>query len=327
MNQDPRQAAIVRWLRATLGDADFTLETASSDASFRRYFRVTLDGHSRIVMDAPPEREACSPFLAVAERFAEAGLHVPRIEAASIEQGFLLLEDLGSTDYLHRLDAASADRLYGDALDALLQLQRNVAHDGLPPYDAALLQRELDLFPEWYLDRHLGQPLSTARQADWQQLCRQLIDSAQAQPQVTVHRDYHARNLIVTSPNPGIIDFQDAVVGPVTYDLVSLLRDCYIAWPPAQVEAWVLGYRRRLLDAGLPAGDSDARFLRWFDWMGVQRHLKVAGIFSRLWHRDGKRRYLDDLPLTLHYIATVAARYPELAWLCELPGVEPLAQS
>jgi aminoglycoside/choline kinase family phosphotransferase len=233
--------------------------------------------------------------------------------------GFLLLTDLGSEQYLPALNADSVGRLYGDAMGALLTLQAcGPQRDELPPYDEALLLREMELFREWYLGRHLGLALSAGEQRMLDETFRRLAQSALEQPQVAVHRDYHSRNLMVAPHNPGILDFQDAVFGPVTYDLVSLLRDCYIAWPREQVEAWALGYQELAIDCGILRLRDEERFLRWFDWMGVQRHLKASGIFARLNHRDGKPGYLKDIPRTLGYVREVAGRYPELAGLGEM---------
>jgi aminoglycoside/choline kinase family phosphotransferase len=280
------------------------LVPASEDASFRRYFRVQPgEGPSLVVMDAPPDREDCGPFVAIAQRLAAVGLHVPAIHAADLDLGFVLLEDLGAIPYLQALDDATVDALYGDATRALRTMQREVASDGLPPYDRALLQTEMALFTDWLLGRHLGLDLSDEERRILEQTFELLVDNALEQPVVCVHRDYHSRNLmVVDANNPGIIDFQDAVAGPVTYDLVSLLRDCYIAWPPERVDAWVDAYA-----AGAPGVDR-ATFRRWFDRMGVQRHLKAAGIFARLRHRDGKPGYLADIPRTLGYIVEVAGR-------------------
>ncbi|MBO8087566.1 MAG: phosphotransferase [Marichromatium sp.] len=319
-----RDAALHAWLDQVLEGAPFQLTPASADASFRRYLRVHLDDRTLIAMDAPPEHEDCGRFARLARRLREAGLNAPGVHAAAIEQGFLLLDDLGERPYLQVLDETNADRLYGEAMDALLTLQTAVASDDLPRYDAAFLGRELGLFRDWFLERHLGRAPDAATTALLDALDRVLIDSALEQPQVCVHRDYHSRNLMwLAADNPGVLDFQDAVLGPLTYDLVSLLRDAYISWPEARVEGWALDFRRHALARGvLPAasagGRDPAHFLRWFDLMGVQRHLKVCGIFARLALRDGKRQYLDDLPRVLDALRTVAARHPELAGLARL---------
>lgn len=301
------------WLTKTLGLPSYAITPASSDASFRRYFRITFNGESRIVMDAPPDREDSRPFVAIGRQLRAIGLNVPEILAEELEQGFLLLSDLGTQQYLSALNDSTVDRLYGDALGALAVLQAcGPGSDSLPPYDEGLLRREMELFRDWYLGRHLGLALKPNEQAVLDESFALLAENALEQPQVSVHRDYHSRNLMVSAHNPGILDFQDAVVGPVTYDLVSLLRDCYIAWPREQVEQWLLGYHDIAVDHGILRGRQEERFLRWFDLMGVQRHLKASGIFARLNHRDGKPGYLDDIPRTLAYVAEVSGRYPEL---------------
>lgn len=317
----PRFGLLLDWLAKVLPNKSLRVAPASSDASFRRYFRVNYDDISHIVMDAPPERENCRPFVAIADALGDLGLQVPEVLEADLEQGFLLLTDLGSRQYLAELNQASVETLYGDALSALarLQLGGDATASLLPPYDAALLHREMELFREWFLGRHLGLILSEAEQRVLDQAFARLADSALEQPRVWVHRDYHSRNLMVTAyRNPGVLDFQDAVIGPVTYDPVSLLRDCYIAWPRARVEAWAVGYWERLRALGRDdLGDAET-FLRWFDLMGVQRHLKAIGIFARLNIRDDKAVYLNDIPRTLAYLLDVAARYPELTELHDL---------
>jgi aminoglycoside/choline kinase family phosphotransferase len=308
-----RVELLTRWLRRDLGLPDFELAPASADASFRRYFRVTFGGESRIVMDAPPEREDIGPFVQIGRRLRAIGLNVPEIHAENAAEGFLLLGDLGSRDYLAALDAGSADRLYGDAFGALAALQAcGPAAGELPPYDRALLRREMELFRDWYLGRHLKLALSEAEQRMLDATFERLADEALAQPQVPVHRDYHSRNLMVAPHNPGILDFQDAVHGAVTYDLISLLRDAYIEWPWERVAAWALGYHDLAVDHGILRGRGEEAFLRGFDLMAAQRHLKVLGIFARLNYRDGKGRYLADLPLVLRYLREEAARRPEL---------------
>ncbi len=305
------------WLSEALALGNYEIAPASADASFRRYFRLVRDGESLIAMDAPPDREDSRPFVKVGTALFQAGLHVPQILEQDLEQGFLLLSDLGSRSYLDALSAESVERLYGDALGALAVMQACVPADGLPPYDEALLRQEMALFPDWFLTTHLGMELSTGEQRLLDGTFTLLVDSALAQPQLFVHRDYHSRNLMVCAHNPGILDFQDAVRGPVTYDLVSLLRDCYIAWPRAQVEEWVQGYHDIALDHGIIREPMSEQFLRWFDLMGVQRHLKAIGIFARLNHRDGKPGYLNDIPRTLAYVEEVGGRYPELAGFAE----------
>lgn len=317
---DERYALMLNWLGALLPGADLAVTPASEDASFRRYFRVRLNDTTRIVMDAPPAKEDSRPFVVIAAALFDLGLQTPRIFAADFEQGFLLLSDLGEQPYLTVLDEDNADRLYGDALAALARLQTGGDPTSalLPAYDGALLRRELDLFRDWFLDCHLGLSLSAAEQRMLDTAYAVLLDNALEQPRVWVHRDYHSRNLMVTAEaNPGVLDFQGAVVGPLTYDLVSLLRDCYIAWPAARVERWVLAYRDRLAARGFPGLGEPATFLRWFDIMGMQRHLKAIGIFARLNIRDGKPHYLGDIPRTLNYVLEVAGCYPELNTLGE----------
>ena len=313
---------MTEWLAGFDELADAEIAVASSDASFRRYFRVTTAATSRIVMDAPPGREDCRPFVRVAGYLERMGLNSPRVLQADYERGFLLLTDLGSTLYLDALrrNPRDADALYGDAMRALgtLQAEGMRQKDELPPYDRELLEFELSLFRDWLCARHLGIVLSESDESSWRSCCAFLVDSALAQPRAFVHRDFHSRNLLVTDrDNPGILDFQDAVNGPLTYDLVSLLKDCYVRWPAAQVHDWAMSFYASL-DAGV-TGDLDAAaFWRSFELMGVQRHLKAAGIFARLLHRDGKSSYLRDVPRTLEYVAEVAVRYDELAFLARL---------
>ena len=312
-----RLQQLEQWLAQSCRLPEFALAPASADASFRRYFRVTLpEGNSLIAMDAPPDKEDCRPFVAIAARMRSAGLHVPEIFEQDLALGFLLLEDLGSRSYLAALNPETVEPLYADALAALLRLQTRAPVTDLPRYDRDLLSREMRLFADWLLDEHLGLRPSRGEQGMLADTFERLIDNALAQPVVCVHRDYHSRNLmLVEAENPGVIDFQDAVVGPITYDLVSLLRDCYIAWPGGQVDAWVQGYHRQAQAAGLLEGVDAASFLEWFDLMGVQRHLKAAGIFARLNHRDGKAGYLADIPRTLGYVVEVGKRRPLLASL------------
>jgi aminoglycoside/choline kinase family phosphotransferase len=319
--QLPALFATRGWGEVPLG----TLTPASSDASFRRYFRWQGDGRSLILMDAPPPQEDCRPFVKVAERLAAAGVNVPQILAQDLERGFLLLSDLGRQTYLDVIDAQNADRLFDDAVQALLAFQRLPMDAPLPSYDDALLRRELQLFPEWYVRRHLGVELSEAQQAAWQRICARLIDSALAQPQVLVHRDYMPRNLMLSAPNPGVLDFQDAVYGPVTYDVTCLFKDAFLSWPEARVRDWLAGYWQQAGAAGIPVQAELDDFLRASDLMGVQRHLKVIGIFARICHRDGKPRYLDDVPRFFAYIDAVLARRPELAELAELFASLPRA--
>lgn len=309
---DKRLEALKQWLTKELGFSDYQLAPASADASFRRYFRVTHDGTSHIVMDAPPEKENCQPFIHLSGILDSLGLHVPVIQQKDLKQGFLLLTDLGSRVYLDNLDTDSVDRLYGDAINALLHMQTYQGNN-IPDYTQALLLNEMELFREWYLGKHLQLSLAASQQAILDQVFAFLADTALTQPRVLVHRDYHSRNLMVCEDNnPGILDFQDAVIGPVTYDLVSLLRDCYISWPLAKVEAWVAAYHQQAEQSGVLSGIDLAKFMYWFDLMGIQRHLKATGIFARLNYRDGKPGYLNDIPRTLGYVKTVAAKYSEL---------------
>nr|WP_298144682.1 phosphotransferase [uncultured Pseudomonas sp.] len=323
-DEDIRLQCLEEWLAQQLprlevgAGADATLTSASSDASFRRYFRWQSGEHSLIVMDAPPPQEDCRPFVKVAELLARAGINVPQILAADLPRGFLLLNDLGRQTYLDVIDADNADPLFVDALQALLRLQRLPMDTPLPAYDEALLRRELQLFPEWYVQRHLGIEFDAAQQALWQRISTLLIDSALAQPQVLVHRDYMPRNLMIGTPNPGVLDFQDAVYGPVTYDVTSLFKDAFVSWPEARVRGWLEDYWRQAREEGIPVQDELDDFLRASDLMGVQRHLKVIGIFARICHRDGKPKYLGDVPRFFAYIEAVMARRPELGELAEL---------
>jgi aminoglycoside/choline kinase family phosphotransferase len=310
-----RATARLAWVRRTLGDPALTLQPASSDASFRSYWRTEHDGQSWIVMDSPPEREDPRPWLAIGDRLAAAGLHVPKVAAQDLQQGLLLIEDLGSRLYLAELNEANADRLYGDAMDALFAMQTRVACEDLPPFDHTVLVNGLEVMPEWFLERHLGHTPSCEEWDVLEAAFDVVIRNALAQPRCFVHRDYHSRNLLVTDANsPGVIDFQGALHGPLTYDLASLLRDAYIAWPRARVEGWVESYRQRLRHAGVIGEDIDAaRFLRWFDLTGLHRHVRVLGQFYRLWYRDGKQGYLADVPQVYRYVIEVARSYPELA--------------
>jgi aminoglycoside/choline kinase family phosphotransferase len=312
-----RIALLKKWLAEAAELRDIELYPASGDASFRRYFRMELeDGSTRIAMDAPPDQEDCRPFVKIATALEALGLRVPHIYAQDLELGYLLLSDLGTELYLDLLNVDTADRLYGDALSALAVIQARGPRQGLPLYDRKLLLQEMELFREWLVGRQLGLDLSGDEQQMLDALFGFLADNALQQPQVCVHRDYHSRNLMRTSaPTPGILDFQDAVVGPVTYDLVSLLRDCYIRWPREQVEEWAMNYYLLALQSGVLRNEHEGAFLRWFDLMGVQRHLKAAGIFARLNQRDGKPGYLQDIPRTLGYIVELAPDYPELAGL------------
>ncbi|MEW8194340.1 MAG: phosphotransferase [Candidatus Thiodiazotropha sp.] len=292
-----------KWLVSLPELSDYSFEPASNDASFRRYFRLNENGRSYIAMDAPPDREDSRPFVKVAEALESIGLNVPHIYARDLKQGFMLLEDLGTELYLDKLTLESADRLYGDALGALATLQACGPRDGLPNYDRALLMREMALFRDWLLLQELSLSLTHEEHSMLERVFELLANNALQQPQVCVHRDYHSRNLMVTARhNPGILDFQDAVIGPVTYDLVSLLRDCYVSWPDGRVRDWAMGYCELAVQSGILRTEHEARFLTWFDLMGVQRHLKASGIFARLYRRDGKPDYLKEIPRTLGYI-------------------------
>ena len=313
-----RQEQLHHWLATVLAKAPYSLAPASADASFRRYFRIDLNGHTLIVMDAPPEHEDCRPFVHVAEVMANAGLNVPHVLEKDLAQGFLLLSDLGDTTYLGALNAATASDLYRDASQALIKLQLASREGVFLAYDEALLTREMQLFPDWYVGRHLGHELDEAQQAMLNKTFALLNRNILAQGQVYVHRDYHSRNLMVCDVNPGVLDFQDAVHGAITYDLVSLLKDAYIAWDEDQVLDWAVRYWQMAKKAHLPVPQDFAEFYRDFEWMGAQRHIKVLGIFARLYHRDGKDGYLKDMPLVMNYLRSVCARYVELMPLLRL---------
>ena len=304
------------WLSSISGHELTDIRPASSDASFRRYFRVTdrLGGNTYVVMDAPPDKEDCDPFVHITRLLRDVHVNAPEILTMDLEQGFLLLADLGDRQYLDHLDESSSHKLYSDALAALVNMQR--IQDHLPPYDTKRLTDEMALFEPWYLNTHLGIELDAQQKTTLEAVFDLLVESALEQPQVFVHRDYHSRNLmLVDNDNPGVIDYQDAVIGPVTYDLVSLFKDCYIEWPREMIEDWLDDYLR-LTSVDIPVDRT--RFIRWFDLMGVQRHLKVLGIFARLNYRDGKPQYLNDLPLTLKYVVDACNQYDELAPLREL---------
>lgn len=327
---DKRLEQLTAWVEQTLGITGGHIAPASSDASFRRYFRVTLPGKSYIVMDAPPEKEDCGPFIKISAAMSRYGLNVPRVLEQDLAQGFLLLSDLGHQQYLSALNEQSADQLYGDAITALVQLQGNgkLSEAALPRYDHALLMREMGLFQEWFLEQHLQITLNREQQQALDTVLEWLAQQSLQQPYVWVHRDYHSRNLMVTAEhNPGVLDFQDAVIGPVSYDLVSLLKDCYIAWPRQRVEAWVAQYRQQAMAAGVNAGASQQQLLHWFDLMGVQRHLKVLGIFARLNIRDGKPGYLQDIPRIMEYVLEVVRRVPQLQPLRRLLEERVLPQT
>jgi len=326
---DARLDALSQWLGSVLPARAVALAPASEDASFRRYFRVTLErgvavpdrrepATTLIAMDAPPPHEDCRPFVRIAGLLTGAGVHAPAVIASDLERGFLLLTDLGTRTYLGALDAASAPSLYAEACAALVRWQ-SASRDGiLPPYDRALLKRELDLFPDWYVAKQLGIVLSAPQRAALDEAFATILENSLAQPRVFVHRDYHSRNLMVTEPNPGVLDFQDAVFGPITYDLVSLLRDAYIEWDEARQIDWAVRYWENARAARLPVREDFADFWRDFEWMGVQRQLKVLGIFARLWHRDGKDAYLKEMPRVMRYLRGACARYRELKDLLKL---------
>jgi aminoglycoside/choline kinase family phosphotransferase len=322
---DSRLDSLRNWLKGLEPSWQLDLSTlapASADASFRRYFRIASknqDFPTLIVMDAPPQHEPLDAFIQVDLLLENAGLNVPKILEKNLDQGFLLLNDLGSKTYLAELNSESADHLYKDATYALVQMQLASKPDVLPNYDEALLLRELDLFPEWYLNKHLHIELSKVQASQIKQVFELIIENNLAQEKVFVHRDYHSRNLMVTeNNNPGVIDFQDAVYGPITYDAASLWRDAYIAWPEERVIDWVIKFWEAGRKAGLPMPDDFGQFYRDFEWMGLQRHLKVLGIFARLFHRDGKDGYLKDIPLVLEYAITTANRYIELKPLARI---------
>ena len=319
IHADDRRALLERWLSSELKGARFSLTPASADASFRRYFRATLDdGATYVAMDAPPEKEDCRPFVHVARLLEAAGVHAPHIYAADLDAGFLLLADLGRRTYLDVLNAENAPALFADATDALVRWQLATRAGELPPYDEALLRREMNLFPEWYVGRHRAMALNSMQQQALEEIFRLLVASALAQPSVYVHRDYMPRNLMLSSPNPGVLDFQDAVLGPITYDIVSLLRDAFISWEEERVLDWSVRYWEKAKRASLPVPSDFGEFWRAFEWMGLQRHLKVLGIFARINYRDGKPKYLEDTPRFLAYARAVAKRYGALAPLLKL---------
>ena len=335
MSSDDRFDALRAWLERVSPAPIASIAPASADASFRRYFRVTfthavdlsgalLGAHSVIAMDAPPPQEDCRPFIAVAKLLADAGVHAPAVLDDELSQGFLLLSDLGTRTYLAELSDATAPALYSDATDALIRWQLASRDGVLPRYDRALLLRELNLFPDWYIGKHLAVELDATQHKVLANAFERILDNNLAQPYVYVHRDYHSRNLMVGAPNPGVLDFQDAVYGPVTYDLVSLLRDAYIAWSEERQIDWAVRYWERARAAGVPVDADFGALWRDFEWMGVQRQLKVLGIFARLWHRDGKAAYLEEMPRVMAYLRGACARYralgPLLKLLDELEG-------
>ena len=313
-----RYASLQDWIARQFPGKAFTLSPASADASFRRYFRVTFPDSTLIVMDAPPPQEDCRPFVRVAALMADAKVHVPTVLAQDLARGFLLLSDLGATTYLAALNPGNADQLFGDAIDTLIRLQLASREGVLPAYDEALLRRELDLFPDWYLGRHLGIKLSPRQSESLEKIFSLILASNLAQPKVYVHRDYMPRNLMVSNPNPGVLDFQDAVFGPISYDVASLFKDAFLSWEEERLLDWTVRYWERAKRAGLPVSADFGVFYRDFEWMGLQRHLKVLGIFARIWHRDGKPGYVEDTPRFLGYVRAVALRYAALAPLLRL---------
>ena len=320
-NNDERVPQLVDWLESILGNTPDTIEFASEDASFRRYFRIGNNGSSFVAMDAPADLEEFETFIRIAKKFKLIGLNVPDILAADHQNGFALMTDFGNTTYLERLSRANADALYEDAIDSLVLLQKATQTDVgfLPPYSCKLIVSEMELFREWYLKRHLQKAVSPAISDVLDHTFEILRAKAAEQPKVWVHRDYHSRNLmVVQNNNPGILDFQDAVYGPVSYDLVSLLRDCYIVWDQETIDQWILLYLNKARQAGLEFEFDRWQFIEWFDWIGIQRHIKVAGIFSRLNYRDKKSKFLEDIPTVMGYIESVTKKYPELRELHEL---------
>ena len=318
---DQRLHELSEWAQQQFHATPIRIEPASGDASFRRYFRVYLPETSYILMDAPPDKEDSHPFVKIAAWLHEMGVCAPQVLQQHAHAGFYLLTDLGNQQYLGQLNAASADQLYRDAIDALLRIQQQggLYQQELPPYDLALLNREMQLFVDWYLGKHLGIELHSAQMKIINQTFSHLTDSALVQPKVFVHRDYHSRNLMYLDNNnesechnPGILDFQDAVWGPVTYDLVSLLRDCYIQWPDEQIEQWLRYHFDNLHEHRLLRETGFEQYHQWFDLMGIQRHLKATGIFARLNYRDNKPGYLGDIPRTMGYVFSVSTRHPQL---------------
>ncbi len=327
MRRVDRRSELQGWIETQLHASSLVLEPASADASFRRYFRVRAAAQSLIAMDAPPAYEDCRPFVRVASLMAQAGLNVPHVIAQDLERGFLLLSDLGTAGYLQALNADTADVLFGDAIDALLLWQQASKPGVLPVYDQALLARELRLFPEWYVRRHRGLTLNSGQEERLEAMFALILKNNLAQPAVYVHRDYMPRNLMVCVPNPGVLDFQDAVYGPITYDVASLFKDAFLSWEEERVLDWTARYWEKAKRAGLPVAADFGEFYRDFEWMGLQRHLKVLGIFARLNYRDGKSGYLEDTPRFIGYVRAVAARYgalkPLRVLLDEIEGTTP----
>lgn len=323
---DTRLATLTAWAKQVLATEALEIAPASADASFRRYFRIRRDHETFIAMDAPPDKEDVRPFLHVANLMAAAGVHAPRAVAEDVANGYLLLTDLGTQTYLDVLDEANADELFSTAMDALIKWQLISKPGVLPAYDEALLRRELNLFPDWYVARHLNITLSDKQQATLNRMFEVIIRNNLAQASVFVHRDYMPRNLMISTPNPGVLDFQDAVYGPISYDVASLFRDAFISWPEARVIDWVARYWERARNAALPVPEDFGQFYRDVEWMGLQRHLKVLGIFARINYRDGKPKYLADTPRFIAYVRHAVQRYddlrPLLRLLDELEGRE-----
>lgn len=312
-----RYNLLKNWLREVMQTPDFELKPASEDASFRSYHRLFLQDKSFIVMDAPPPEEDCKPFVQISKTLLASGINVPVIHHMDLEQGFLVLDDFGDTLYLGELNSNSVDRLYSDAIKSLVTMQSKTGTDDIPVYNEALLRREMGLFTEWLLAKHLQIDLSNEETVAINTVFSLLVDNAIQQPQAFVHRDFHSRNLMITETNnPGVIDYQDAVHGPISYDLVSLLKDCYIKWPKQDINRWVEFYLQQLSESRTEIDRQ--QFQRWFDLMGVQRHLKASGIFARLSLRDGKHHFLNDVPRTLSYIVDLKKDYEELSALCAL---------
>lgn len=314
---DQRKLDLQQWVCTYLGRSVEGV-SASSDASFRRYFRFADDVASLVAMDAPPEHEDCRAFVKVARLLTDAKLNVPAILAEDFDQGFLLLSDLGVRTWLDVLNEDNADELFALAIAVLLQMQMINNQAALPQYDRALLQRELDLFPDWYIQRHLGLEVDSSLRAQLDEVFELLIVNALNQPQVFVHRDFMPRNLMLSEPNPGVLDFQDAVWGPISYDPICLFKDAFVSWPEHKVQAWLQDYWQQAQAMALPVPDSFQQFQFDCDLMGAHRHLKVIGIFARICHRDGKPRYLDDVPRFFEYLNTVIERQPKLSALGEL---------
>lgn len=319
---DQRAQLLQAWLQQQLL-SPFTMMPLAGDASFRRYFRIQLRNTTAVAMDAPVEREDIKPYIKIATALLDHGLCVPVLQASDLQQGFLLLSDLGDDLLLKILRPENAIALYNQTIDSLVRLQTcNVA---LPAYSETLLRAEMQLFIDWYLIKHRNLTLTTAELQLLQYNFDLLVASALAQPQVCVHRDYHSRNLLLTQQQIGILDFQDAVIGPITYDLVSLLRDCYITWPEEKIAEWINYYLHQAEANGVYLNANKTQFRRWFDWMGLQRHLKCAGIFARLYHRDHKPGYLGDIPRVLNYLLAVSEVYPELNELHQFLQTRALA--